>query len=168
MGRKVNENEVKEWVALHEKGHTYDDIGKRVGRDGKTVGKHVREYLERRGQGSRPDSELDMLKREKERYQVLMELDRLREEREGLPRRLERFEADLEHLKTTLKVYEEELERLRLQVKSIPIANMKGNWECSLCGSPDYPVVSIKCSRCGGLAWYGFVCPLEKKINLED
>jgi len=165
MGRKVTEDEVKEWVALHEKGHTYDDIGKRVGRDGKTVGKHVRQYLERRGQGSPQDPELDMLKREKERYQVLMELDRLREEREGLPKRLEGFEAELNDLRTTIKALSADQDLLREWFESLPIMNLGRKWKCSQCDSSEYVAVKVECSRCGYETTWGHQCPPEKKVK---
>lgn len=65
-----------------------------------------------------------------------MKLDKLREERQGLPKRLEGFVEELKDLKTMLEAFGEDLERLRLQLSSIPIANIKRNWKCSLCGSP--------------------------------
>ena len=169
MGRKVTQDEIKKWLALKERDWSDRAIGEKFHRDPKTVAKYLRPYLEpNRVEGSPLDPELAMLKRQKEKYEVLTELDRLREEREGLPKRLEVFEGEVNNLGITVKSFGEDLERLRLQFNSVPIANIKKNWKCDGCGSPDYPVVRLKCSRCGSLFWYGFVCKSEKKINLED
>lgn len=158
MGRKVTEDEVEEWVALHEKGYAYENIGERVGRDGKTVGKHVREYLKRRGEGTPPDSELEGLKREKERQKLLMELESAREARTKIPERLEELE-------TTVKALGADQDQLREWIQSLPTANLGRKWECSQCGDKKYVTVKVKCSRCGYETAWGHQCPPEKKVK---
>jgi len=142
--------------ALHQKGHSYEDIGGRPGRDGKTVGKHVREYLERRGKESPPDSEIQSLKALKDRYKVLIELDKIREEHQRVPKRLDDLEAtvkalsaDQNQLQAAQKKLSVHQEGLLEWFRSLPISNLGTDWVCSRCGSPKYVMVKVECSRCG-------------------
>jgi len=153
MGRKVSEDEVQEWAALYRKRYTYEVIGKQYGRNPKTVGKYVREYLRKHPkeeEGTPQDSELADLKKEKERYQVLAELDKLRLESQRIPERLEVFEGELSNLGITLKAFGEDLERLRLQLKSQPdFSKLK----CPKCG--DYMAVDVMCVSCNHKYCFG-------------
>lgn len=157
MGRKVTEDEVKEWVALHEKGYTYEHIGKQYRRNPKTVGEHVREYLLNRqlpkgeeGAGELR-AEVDLLTMEKERQEALMELERAKEARMKVPERLDELE-------TTLKAYGEDLESLRLRLNSQPDFS---KWKCSKCGEP-YVVVKVMCSSCSHEVYHGLWPPQKK------
>ena len=161
MGRKVTEEEVREWVALHEKGHTYDDIGEKAGRRGETVGKHVREYLKRKGgQGSpeaHPDSELEDLERKKKRLKAWMELETLKQAMMKVPQRLDELQA-------TVEVLGADQDLLRERIESSPIANLGRKWKCRGCGSSKYVMVKVKCNRCGRETEWGHVCPPEEKV----
>lgn len=58
MGRKVTEDEVEEWISLHERGYTYEDIAEKYGRHPKTVGEHIRQHrktVRGRGEGNLVD-----------------------------------------------------------------------------------------------------------------
>ena len=142
MGRKVTQDEVKEWVSLHKKGYTYGAIGERADRDGKTVGKHVREYLERIGEELPQDSELEALNREKDRQKVLMELERVKEERMKVPQRLDELEA-------TLKALVADQDTILKRFKSLPSWNIGRKWKCTECEASDYVAVRVECTKCG-------------------
>lgn len=161
MGRKVTQDEVKKWLALKERDYTDRAIGKKFNRDEKTIAKYLRPYLEEKGEGSPPDSELEALKRLKEKYKVLLELEKLKEEYQGLPKRFDQFEVKFGNLTMRVNAYGEDLDRVRLQLKSIPIVD----WKCSVCGS-SYTTIYVGCSRCGDKRWWGFVCPPDKKIKM--
>ena len=179
MGRKVTEDEIKEWLALKKRGYTNRAIGEKFDRDEKTIGKYLRPYLGKRGEVSPQDSELDTLERQKERYQVLIELDKLREEREGLPKRLEGLEAELKDVKTTLEALSADQNQLHATLKklsvdqdqlrelfqSLPISNLGRNWKCSQCGSSKYVMVKVECSKCGHETTWGYACPKEEKVT---
>ena len=147
MGRKVSEDEVEEWVALREKKYTYEAIGKQYGRNPKTVGEHVREYLRKHpkgGQGSPlPDSELETLNRENKRLEAWMELQTLKQKMLKVPNRLDDVEK-------TLKAYGEDVERLRLKLKSQPDLS---KLRCPKCG--DYMVVDVTCVSCNHKYCFG-------------
>ena len=171
MGRKVTDDEIEEWLTLKNRNWTDKAIGEKYHRDPKTIGRHLKEYLERPGQGSPQHPELEALKRDIETQELLMKLETAREARMKIPDRLEELEATVKglgaDLEATVKALGEDLERLRLRFNKLPIADLKRNWTCSLCGSSDYPVIKVKCSRCEREVWFGFVCPPEKKIQVD-
>lgn len=158
MGKKVTQDEIKEWLALKERGYTDRAIGEKFHRDPKTIAKHLRPHLKGRGEGSPPDSELEGLKREKERQELLMELERAREARMKIPERLEELE-------TTVKALGADQDQLREWFQSLPISNLGRKWECSQCGDKKYVTVKVKCSRCGHETAWGHQCPPEKKVK---
>lgn len=61
MGRKVTQDEVEEWVTLHNKGYTYKDIGKKYGRHPKTVGESIRKHRMKGGRGGEKREGVDLV-----------------------------------------------------------------------------------------------------------
>ena len=144
MGRKVTEDEIEQWLALKKRGYTNKAIGEKFGRAEKTIGEHLREYLKRKGEeGSPPDSELEMLKRQEEVERLFTALEEAREARLKVPNRLDDVEK-------TLKAYEDDVERLRLKLKSQPDFS---KLRCTECG--EYMAVEAVCMSCNHKYWFG-------------
>jgi len=151
-------DEVEEWASLRRRGYTFKSIAERYGRNEKTVAQKLREYMQQGGSSSPQNSELEQLKKEREKYKILIELERLKDEWQRLPNRVQSLEE-------TVKNIEEAVLDLMNQFNDLPISNLAQNWTCSVCGSKRYVMVKVRCSCCGHESWWGYRCPEEKRLE---
>ena len=132
---KLTKAKIDEIQRLDREGYTKKEIAEKVRVDRGTVAKYIDEKPNR-GQGSPPDSELEILNREKKRLEAWIELETVKQKMLKVPNRLDDVE-------TTLKAYGEDVERLRLKLKSQPDFS---KLRCRKCG--DYMAVDVTCVSC--------------------
>jgi hypothetical protein len=75
-GRKITQDDLEEWISLHNRRYTYKGIAEKYERHPKTVGEHMREH--RRAEGREEVQETNPILEElaKARFTMLADCDR--------------------------------------------------------------------------------------------